>query len=42
MFYCPTSDVSVVFCRNQPGGPMTIWDNLDAFDDALKDLGLFR
>ena len=42
MFYCPATDVSVVFCRNQPGGPTTIWDTLDVFDNALEDLGFVR
>ena len=39
MFYCPATDVSVVFCRNQPGD---IGKELNAFQEALDDVGLFR
>ncbi len=42
MFYCPATDLSVVFCRNHPGEPTTIWDTLDVFDGVLDDVGLFR
>ena len=42
MFYCPATDVSVVFCRNHPGGPTTIWDSIDIFDSVLDDVGMFR
>lgn len=39
MFYCPASDVSVVFCRNQPGD---IGKELNDIQEVLNDVGLFR
>lgn len=39
MYYCPASDVSVVFCRNQLAD---IGKELNALDETLDEVGLFR
>ena len=39
MFYCPTCDVSMVYCRDQPE---SVHQDLEAIDGVLEEAGLSR
>ena len=39
MFYCPAHDVSLVYCRNQPGKCI---EDLDSLDELVGQVGLIR